>query len=360
MNTGLPPAEWHPSPRLHALPGYGRGRAARATDFRHRLGSNEAPDTESGARADALGAAMENLNRYPDLRGETLVAAIAERHGLDTDKVAVAAGSIVLLDQLVRASCDPGDEIVAPWPSYEAYPIIAGLSGARLVRVPLDKADGADPQAILEQIGKRCRVVLICNPNNPTSTALDDETVDRLLERIPQDRLIILDEAYTDYASGATATRPAQRLARHSNLAVLRTFSKAWGLAGARVGYCLAAQRIIAAVHAVAPPFPVPSLSAAAALAALRDPGFVAMRVQSNDGERRRLTDGLRALDLPVAESKANFVWLPVGLDARPLSDHFARASIAVRCFENQGVRITTGSSADTEAVLEAAKAWRR
>ena len=361
MKIARPAAEWRPSRRLDALPGYGRGRAGQTIPFRHRLGSNEAPDAGGAGRAEAALQAADAIHRYPDLRGETLAAALSQRHGIGSDCVAVAAGSVVLLDQLIRAACDPGDEIVTPWRSYEAYPIIAGLSGARLVEVPPDAAHTADPAAILAAVGSRCRVVLVCNPNNPTGTALDDDAIDGLLGRIPGDRLVILDEAYVDYAADAAevAARPARRLARHPNLAVLRTFSKAYGLAGARVGYCLAAPQIIAAVQAVAPPFPLPGPSVALALAALADPGAVAARVGRNAAERARMTAGLEALGLPVARSRGNFVWLPVGADARPLTDHFARASIAVRCFEGEGVRITTGTPADTDAVLAAARAWR-
>jgi histidinol-phosphate aminotransferase len=360
MEIARPAAEWRPSRRLDALPGYGRGRAGQAIPFRHRLGSNEAPDAGSAGRDAALQAA-DAIHRYPDLRGETLAAALSRHHGLGPDCVAVAAGSVVLLDQLIRAACDPGDEIVTPWRSYEAYPIIAGLSGARLLEVPLDATHTADPAAILAAIGPRCRVVLICNPNNPTGTALGDDAIDGLLGQIPGDRLVILDEAYADYAGDAAtvAAQPARRLARHPNLAVLRTFSKAWGLAGARVGYCLASTRIVAAVQAVAPPFPLPGPCVALALAALADPGAVAARVGRNATERARMAEGLAALRLPVARSRANFVWLPVAADARPLTDHFARASIAVRCFEGEGVRITTGTRADTDAVLAAARAWQ-
>ncbi len=361
MEVARPAAEWRPSRRLDALPGYGRGRAGQTIPFRHRLGSNEAPDAGGAGGAAAASQAAEAIHRYPDLRGETLIAALSRHHGLGADRVAVAAGSVVLLDQLIRATCDPGDEIVTPWPSYEAYPIIAGLSGARLVEVPLDAAHTADPAAVRAAVGPRCRVVLICNPNNPTGTALDDDAIDGLLDRIPGDRLVILDEAYADYAGDAAAVAggPARRLSRHPNLAVLRTFSKAWGLAGARVGYCLAAPPIVAATQAVAPPFPLPAPSVALALAALADPGAVAACVGGSAIERARMAEGLEARGLPVARSRANFVWLPVGADARPLTDHFARASIAVRCFEGEGVRITTGTPADTDAVLAAARVWR-
>ena len=350
-----------PSPRLSGLPGYGRGRAGAAQVFAHRLGSNEAPDAPDAAVRQAVAMAFGAANRYPDLRGETLGAALAHRHGVEADQVAVAAGSIVLLDQLVRAYCDAGDEIVTAWRSYEAYPIIAGLSGARLVEVPLDGDHRLDAAAFRAAVGSRTKAVLICNPNNPTGTALAPDALDGVLDAMPTDILIILDEAYCDYdgSAEAVAASPEQRLARHPNLVILRTFSKAWGLAGLRVGYAMAAPEIILAVHAVAPPFPLPGVALAAALAALDLAESVAARVDRNATERLRLTHGIAALGLSVAQSRANFVWLPVGLQAEALNAHLAGVGIAARCFAREGVRITTGTAGDTDAVLDALARFR-
>ena len=353
-----PPA---PSKRLDGLPGYGKGRAAGATVFAHRLGSNEAPDAVDPAILHAVAAALTGANRYPDLRGESLAGALAQRHGLSAAHVAVAAGSIVLLDQILRGWCDPGDTVVSPWRSYEAYPILAGLSGATLVTVPLDASHGLDPAAFLAAIDARTRIALICNPNNPTGTALDADTLDALLARIPAHVLIVLDEAYCDFAGAAAqvAASPAARLARHPNLVILRTFSKAWGLAGLRVGYALASPAMIEQIHAVQPPFPLPGVALAASIAALGLEHTVTARIARNAAERARLTVGLEALGLPVAASLANFVWLPIGADATALNEHLARNGIAARCFLGEGLRITTGTAADTDAVLDAAARWR-
>lgn len=349
-----------PSGRLDGLPGYGRGRAGGAVPFRHRLGSNEAPDGPTPAVQAAVAAAVAGANRYPDLRGETLAAALGQRHGLPAEAVAVGAGSIVILDQIVRAWCDPGDAVVTPWRSYEAYPIIAGLAGARMAGVPLDTAARIDPAAVCAAVGPGCRVVLICNPNNPTGTVLAADEVDRLIAALPAGVLVVLDEAYADYAApaGEVAALPARRLARHANLAILRTFSKAWGLAGMRVGYCLADPAVIAAIHAVQPPFPLPGPAVAAALAGLAEPDAVAARVALNAAERSRLDAGIRAAGLPVAESAANFLWLPVAGAAEALAAHLAAAGIAVRCFAGEGVRITTGAASDSDAVLAALGTW--
>lgn len=349
-----------PSRRLEGLPGYGRGRAGQTVPFIHRLGSNEAPNGPTESVQAAVAAAFAGAHRYPDLRGETLAEALARRHCLSAEAVAVGAGSIVILDQLIRAWCDPGDEVVTPWRSYEAYPIVTGLAGARMVEAPLDAAACVNPEQLLAAVGARTRVVLICNPNNPTGTMLSEGAIDALIAALPPEVLVILDEAYADYAGEAAevAALPARRLARHANLAVLRTFSKAWGLAGMRVGYCLAAPAIISALHAVQPPFPLPGPALAAALASLDEPEAVAARAAANSVERARMTLGLRKIGLPVADSAANFIWLPVGDDSAALAAHMATAGIAVRCFAGEGVRITTGTPDDTDAVLRAASGW--
>lgn len=349
-----------PSGRLHGLPRYGKGRASQAGAYIHRLGSNEAPDGSSRLPP-AVEDVLNHVNRYPDLRGETLAAALATRYALQSDQVAVGAGSIVLLEQLIRAFCDQGDEIVAPWRSYEAYPILAGISGARLVHVPLDSNYRMDPERIVASIGPRGRMVILCNPNNPTGTVLSEDVIDGLLDAMPRDVLVVLDEAYVEYSLSPTAllTSPGRRLARHPNLAVLRTFSKAWGLAGLRAGYCMASADIVEALNAVAPPFPLSSVTLAATTALLDCSERLLARIKQNETERNRLTAGLRQAQIPVSDSRANFVWLPVGQSATLLAGHFAQASIAVRCFDGEGIRITTGAAADTDAVLSSVAAWR-
>lgn len=349
------------STRLDGVPRYGKGRPGQKSSFAHRLGSNEAPDPLKEDVLAAVTSALRDGNRYPDLRGETVSMALAAIHGLQPDEVTVGAGSIVLLDQLIRAFCDHGDEVVAPWPSYEAYPILAGISGARLIRVPLDRDHRLSPAALLAEIGSRCRVIILCNPNNPTGTALAEEEIDELLAAIPRDVLIILDEAYVDYsvAPDEAASSPGRRLRKHTNLAILRTFSKAWGLAGFRAGYCLSNRSVIDALHAVAPPFPLPGVTLAAVMALLSRPQLVQARVEQNAAQRSKLTDELRSMGIPVADSRANFIWLPVGERATELATHFTAASVAVRCFDGEGVRITSGTSDDTAAVLATAATWR-
>lgn len=349
-----------PSARLTELPGYGRGRAGPGIAFAHRLGSNEAPDPPSAAVQAAVAMAMAGAHRYPDLRGETLVEALANRHGLPAEMVAVSAGSVTMLDQLIRAYCDRGDRVITPWRSYEAYPIIVGGAGACLVEVPLDAGHRLNAAAILQACRSEARVVIICNPNNPTGTALAPTELDALLDALPAQTLVILDEAYADYAADASAVAasPARRLARHRNLAVLRTFSKAWGLAGMRVGYCLADRSIVAAANAVAPPFPLPATAQAAALAALDEEDAVAARIAASLEQRERMYEGLCALGFEVALSRANFVWLAVGGEAEDLTLHLHAAGIAVRCFRGEGVRVTTGTAADTQALLTAAATW--
>lgn len=342
-----------PSERLTTVPRYGRGRAVVSPIATHRLGSNEVPDCDDGLQWPAAQAA-QTVHRYPDLHGEPLIEALSLRFGLSQTDIAVGAGSIVLLDQLIRAFCDADDEILSFWRSYEAYPILAGISGVRLVTVPFGPDGQPDEDGLIEAISGSTRVVLLCNPNNPTGVTLSEQRIDAFLARIPPHLLVVLDEAYIEFASSPAEAlfSPKRRLSIHPNLAILRTFSKVWGLAGARVGYCMANAPIIDALRTVAAPFPLSGMALAMAKAALARPDVVAARIARNASERGRLMKGLRTLGFPVLESQANFVWLPLGARASSFTEYLDRERIAVRCFDGEGVRITVGSPDDTTAVL--------
>ncbi len=345
------------SSRLRNLPGYGRGRIASFPAGTARLGSNENSIPPSEQTVEQASNALTELNRYPDLRGESLSAALAELHGLRIENVAVSAGSVVMLDLLVRAYCDAGDDVLTAWPSYEAYPIIAGGQGCSLTKIPLTQEQGVDLDAIVASISDRTRIVLICNPNNPTGTAVSLQEIDRILNEIPKDRLVILDEAYAEY-NPSRLSDISNALAEHSNLAVLRTFSKAYGLAGMRIGYCLASSDIIDAVQALQPPFPLPTPALTAAISAVGEQQSLAEHIASNEVERRRLTDELRAIGLSVADSYANFVFLPLGEESQAFSNALSQDGIVTRCFPGDGVRITIATSEDSMRVIEAAGRW--
>jgi len=271
--------------------------------------------------------------------------------------VAVGAGSVALLEQFVRAYAGPGDEVLMPWRSYEVYPLIVAGAGARAVCAPLTPQHGTDVEALATRLTPRTRVLLLCNPNNPTGEALGAAALDALLERVPTSVLVVLDEAYHEFVTRADVPDGALRYRQRPNVAVLRTFSKAYSLAGLRVGYCLAPAALVDGLRRVAPPFPVSAPALAAACTAVRQTELLAERVHALVTERTRLQAGLRELGLAVGDAQGNFIWLPLGERAAGCAAAFLAAGIGVRLFPGEGVRITVGTPEDTAAVLRAAAA---
>lgn len=350
----------HPRMREALLPltPYGSGRPSDAAPPRHRLSSNESPHPPSAAVVEAASAAVREAHRYPALVGEPLIELLAARHRRDTAEVAVGSGSVALLEQFVRAYAGPGDEVLMPWRSYEVYPLIIAGAGASAVSAPLTPQHGIDAEALVARLTPRTRVLLLCNPNNPTGEALGAAALDALLDRVPPSVLVVLDEAYHEFVTRADVPDGAERYRQRPNVAVLRTFSKAYSLAGLRVGYCLAPAALIDGLRRVAPPFPVSAPALAAACAALRQTDLLAERVQALVNERTRLQAGLRELGLAAGDAQANFVWLPLGARSAECAAAFLAAGIGVRLFPGEGVRITVGGPEDTSAVLRAAAAY--
>ncbi|HSQ72690.1 MAG TPA: aminotransferase class I/II-fold pyridoxal phosphate-dependent enzyme [Rubrivivax sp.] len=343
---------------LLALTPYGSGRPVDAAAPLHRLSSNESPFPPSAAVVEAAGRALREANRYPALVGEPLIEQLAARHRRTTAEIAVASGSVMLIEQLVRAYAGRGDEVLMPWRSYEAYPLIIAGAGAMAVTAPLTPGHGIDSDALLARLTPRTRVLLLCNPNNPSGEALGAAALDALLARVPPTVLVVLDEAYREFVTRTDVPDGAERYRDRPNVAVLRTFSKAYSLAGLRVGYCIAPAALIDGLRRVAPPFPVSAPALAAAGAALGEAGLLAERLAAQWQERAQLCRGLRELGLPVGDPQGNFVWLPVGDRAAEGAAAFLAAGVGVRLFPGEGVRITMGDAVATAAVLGAAAAW--
>jgi histidinol-phosphate aminotransferase len=356
-------------PDLEDLPRYAAGGASPG---RLRLASNETafgplPGVRRAlaeAAAAGEGEADEGgaSGRYPDFASTALRDALAERLGVTREEVAVGCGSSALCYDAARAACPPGagGAVAGPWRSFEAYPILAGVVGAAWRPVPLAADHGLDLAALLaEAAAPRTRLVFLCNPNNPTGTAFGPRQLARFLDAAPPDTLVVLDEAYFEFA-GPEAADGVQHYLRHrpQNLAVLRTFSKAYGLAGLRVGYCVAAPRIIAGLHAVQVPFAVNALAQRAALAALGDGPEVRRRCAETARARDAMAGKLRAAGFEVPPSHANFVWLPLGAAAADFARHCAEREIAVRAFPGDGVRVTVGTAAQCDEFVEAATAF--
>ena len=350
-------------PDVAALPAYvpgARPDAASPVEIA-KLSSNELPFPPQESVVEAITRTVAGVNRYPEMTGETLTQALARRWGVEAEQVVVGNGSVALIQHLLDAVCRPGDEVVIPWRSFEAYPICIAVAGARAVRVPLTPDARHDVPAMLAAITPRTRVVMACTPNNPTGTILTAEELAELVAGVPRDVVVLIDEAYLDFVTDPRAGDALTLLAGAPNLVVSRTFSKAHALAGMRVGYLVCEPGLAAAIRSVATPFGVNLPAQAAAVAALgqAELGRTTERSAAVAAERDRVVASLRTQGWEVPEAHGNFFWLGVGEETMALAEHFRAAGILVRPFAGEGVRVSIGTTSDNERVLAAAAAWR-
>ena len=346
-----------------ALPAYvpgARPDAASAVKIA-KLSSNELPFPPQDAVVEAITRAVAGVNRYPEMTGETLTQALAHRWDVEVEQVVVGNGSVALIQHLLDAVCQPGDEVVIPWRSFEAYPVCVAVAGARAVRVPLTPDARHDVPAMLAAITPRTRVVMVCTPNNPTGTILTARELAELVAGVPRDVVVLVDEAYLDFVTAPEVGDALTLLAGAPNLVVSRTFSKAHALAGMRVGYLVCEPGLAAAIRSVATPFGVNLPAQAAAVAALgqAELGRTTERSAAVAAERDRVVASLRTQGWEVPEAHGNFFWLGVGEETMALAEHFRAAGILVRPFAGEGVRVSIGTTSDNERVLAAAAAWR-
>jgi len=302
-----------------------------------------------------MAAAARTTNRYPDPTAAELVDAVAESYAVPRDHLALGTGSVGLLQQAVQVSAGPGDEVLFAWRSFEAYPIMTVISGATPVQVPLRPDESHDLDAMAEAITARTRLVFVCTPNNPTGTAVRQADLDRFLDRVPADVLVVVDEAYVEFVRDPDAVRGIATYRDRPNVAVLRTFSKAYGLAGLRVGLAVAHPRVAAALRQTAVPFGVSNVAQAAALASLAAEPALLERVDALVEERTRVEAALAGQGWRLPPSQANFVWLRLG----PRSAEFATAcdevNLAVRPYAADGVRVTVGETEANDRFLTVA-----
>jgi histidinol-phosphate aminotransferase len=323
-----------------------------------KLASNETPWPPHPAVLEAVEGALGTLNRYPDPSAAVLRRRLADHHEVDPRRVAVGNGSCEILLAAAEALLEPGAEIVYAWPSFSMYPHLAALGGARAVTVPLDAQDRHDLEAMAREVTAATRVVLVCNPNNPTSTALPVEDIDAWVADLPRHVLVILDEAYVEFS---ILRDPAESLAllRHPNVVLLRTFSKVYGLCGLRAGYSLGPPEFREAVDRVRQPFSVNALAQAAAAEAIRHQDEVAARVERTVVERLWLEEELTARGLRTADSQANFAWVRLGdRDEAAVLEGLARRGVIVRGGTDLGepgrIRVTYGTRAENGRFLAA------
>jgi histidinol-phosphate aminotransferase len=349
-------SDMHLRPILASLPAYAPGRNVPGAV---KLASNETPHPPLPYVLERIAAAAADVNRYPDLVSVALTEAIAQKYGVDPGRVAVGCGSVSLCTQLVQAVADAQDEVLYAWRSFEAYPILTAVSGASSVQVPLrDYVHDLDEMA--DRITDKTRLIFICNPNNPTGTVVRRAELVAFLKRVPADVVVALDEAYREYVTDADVPDGMTLLDDHPNLVVLRTFSKAYGLAGLRVGYAIAADPTLAgALRQTQVPFAVSSLAQAAAIASLSpqaEPQLLE-RVAGAVVERTRVRNAVLALGYEVPPSEANFIWFPLAEATTSWAARCEEHGVIVRAFPGHGARVTIGSLPENDLFLRSAAA---
>jgi histidinol-phosphate aminotransferase len=319
-----------------------------------RLASNESPDPPLPEVVAAASAALEGVNRYPDPTSAKLRGALADRYGVPAERIAVGNGSCDILLAAGQALLEPGAELVYSWPSFSVYPQLEAASGASGIRVPLDEHERHDLDAMAAEITVATRLAIVCNPNNPTSTALSLEEITAFVERVPSNVCLLIDEAYCEFSLLDDPDASIALLARHPNLVLLRTFSKIYGLSGLRVGYALCGSRDLPdAVTQVRQPFFLNAAAQAAALEALTHQDEVARRVERVAIARVEMHDALSELGLAVAASQANFCWVHLGegRDEATIMRGLAEQGVLVRAGSALGhdgaLRVTYGTPAE-------------
>lgn len=337
---------------LEAIPSYAAGASTPGTV---KLSSNEAAHPPLPAARRAMRDTLAGLNRYPDITSTAVRRALSDRLGLPCEGIAVGCGSSALLQQLVQATCTPNHSVVYPWRSFEAYPIFVQVTGAEARPIPLH-ADGThDLAAMLAAIDDTTSLVIACTPNNPTGRTLDAAEFAEFCAALPDAVTLALDEAYIEFDRSAASPDALALLRRRPRqTVVMRTFSKAYGLAGARIGYAFGDPEVIAAINKVAVPFAVNPIAQAGAIAALGAVEELAERVDEVANERDRVADALG-----VAHTQSNFVWLPAPADdpkyPHRVADALAARGVLVRAFP-EGVRVTIGAPKENDALI---RAWR-
>ena len=353
-----------PLANVSALPPYVPGaRGVPGAPLPIKVSSNESPLAPLPSVMAALASAGPTIHRYPDMFATDLVERLAARHGVTPAEVVVGAGSVSVLAHTLQAYAGPGDEVLFAWRSFEAYPILTLLAGATPVTVPLDADARHDLTALAAAVTERTKVVMVCSPNNPTGPAVDADEFAAFMAAVPERVLVILDEAYLEYVTDADAVQGQALLSRFANLMVLRTFSKAFGLAGLRVGYAVAPAPIVTAVRACVTPFSVSAAAQLAAIASLDAEAELKERVELIVAERSRVVAALHQAGWTTPDAQGNFFWLAAGERTAELVAHMGaqQPPILVRPFTGEGVRISIGTPAENDAVLAALDAlpWR-
>jgi histidinol-phosphate aminotransferase len=338
-------------PEIVALAAYRQGRPA--ADDAFKLSSNENPFDPLPEVLAAL-AHASGINRYPDAAAIHLRERLARRFAVGIDQIHVGAGSVSIIAQLLQAAAAPGDEIVYAWRSFEAYPGLVTVTGATSVQVPVLPDGRHDLPAMAAAITDRTRAVIVCTPNNPTSTIVTADEFAAFMAEVPPSVLVLLDEAYGEFVTDDTAVKGADVLREYPNVVVLRTFSKAYGLAGLRIGYAIGASYILDGARATAIPLSVTSPAQHAALVSLDHEEALLERVARITTLRELIWQSLIDQGWRVPKPQGNFVWLETGERTEQAAEVFAAYGIVGRPLGSDGIRISIGEAQSVDKLLRA------
>lgn len=351
-----------PAPQFRATLGdiaaYRPGKPATSPHGKaYKLSSNESPYGPLPSVLDAIAAAGAQAHEYPDNAAAELVGEIAGRFRVPEEHIAVGCGSVGVVQQLLEAVGEAGVEVMYAWRSFEAYPILVRLAGATAVPVPL-REHTHDLAAMADRITERTRLIFVCNPNNPTGTVVRRAELEAFLDRVPQDCLVILDEAYREYVRDPDVPDGMELYPDRPNVAVLRTFSKAYGLAGLRVGFLVGHAPVAEAARKTQLPFVVNRVAQAAAIASLGAEKELLERVDVTVEERGRVRDALLEHGYAIPPTEGNFVWMPLGERTLDFARACEQAGVTVRPFAGEGARVTVADPEANDALLDVAAAF--
>lgn len=348
-----------PRPAVDRLPAYRPGKGAAQAEAEHgitnaiKLASNENPDAPLDSILAAVVAAAAGANRYADHRATAVRSKIGGWLGVDSARVTVGAGSVGLLQQLFLTYVDSGDEVIYPWRSFEVYPVYTQLMGGIEVTTPLRADHAFDLDALAARISPTTRMVVLATPNNPTGTAVTTSDLRRLLEHIDPRTVVVIDEAYREFLEPSFGDPVHDLVPDHPNVVVTRTFSKAHGLAGMRIGYAIGHPDVIAAIDKTMFPFAVNALAQAAAIAAIDAETDIAERVAKIVAERARVIAALTSRGWVLPDAQANFIYIPLGAATDDVYLAMERRGVVTRPFSGEGVRVTIASPEENDRFLD-------
>lgn len=343
-------------PELADLPAYTPGRTVPGAI---KIASNETVHGPLPSVLAAITASAQTINRYPDNGYRDLRERLAKHVDFAPEHISVGSGSVSLCQQLIQITSGVGDEVMFGWRSFEIYPLQVRTAGATPVAVPL-KDHTHDLDAMAAAVTDRTRLIFVCNPNNPTSTVVDPAALEAFVAAVPSDVLIVIDEAYVEYIRDGLLPDSFGLVRRYPNVVVLRTFSKAYGLAGLRIGYAVADPDIVTALGKVYVPFTATTVSQAAAIASIDAADELLARTDAVVAERVRVSAELSAAGYDLPPSQANFVWLPLPGRCDEFTNAAADNRLLVRPYGQDGVRVTVAAPHENDAFLAFAREWIR